>query len=163
MSHSTATVAGMPRNPKVAVFAVRMAPALKEGLRDAADAAGCSMNAYFVQVLAAAAGHRARFRGTAETGPTPDEHLDELRELPRDGRGFPIAFKARDKHRWARNAWFETMAERLGAAAAGEVARYCDANCPWFFVEWEQLKGPEWPEGLPQPADRECADRPDAA
>jgi predicted HicB family RNase H-like nuclease len=40
---------------------LRMAPALKEGLQEAALAAGVSLNAYIVQVLAAAAGQRANF------------------------------------------------------------------------------------------------------
>jgi len=39
-------------------------------LRASALDSGCSLNQFAIQVLASAAGHRARFRGIAETGPT---------------------------------------------------------------------------------------------
>ena len=133
-----------------------MSPALKEGLREAAAAAGCSINAYIVQVVAAAAGHRARFRGTAETGPAPDERLDELRALPRNDQGFPISFKERDQHRWARKAWVDMIEKRFDFGTAMRGVRHADFNCPWFYVEWEQLNGPEWPEGL-EPGDHRGA------
>jgi hypothetical protein len=46
----------MTDEPRPASLHLRMAPHLREALRDAARAAGCSLNAFAVQVLAAAAG-----------------------------------------------------------------------------------------------------------
>ena len=115
------------------------------------------MNAYVVQVLAAAAGHRTRFRGTAETGPVPDEKRDELRELARDHRGFPRTVKERHRHIGARQSWVEHMRKTLEFTKIMSLVRDFDAECPWFYVEWDELNGPEWPEG------REPADHLDAA
>jgi len=47
-----------------------MSPQLRDALRASALDSGCSLNQFAIQVLASAAGHRARFRGSAETGPT---------------------------------------------------------------------------------------------
>ena len=50
------------RDSRPAVVFLRMSPQLREGLREAADRAGCSLNAFAVQILATAAGDPARFR-----------------------------------------------------------------------------------------------------
>ncbi len=69
MSHPLPRVRRMQKN-KPARLNLRMAPALKEGLQQAALAAGLSLNAYIVQVLAAAAGQRADFRNLHSRGPS---------------------------------------------------------------------------------------------
>jgi hypothetical protein len=130
----------MPRNPKSAVVAIRMAPQLREALRQSAQAAGCSLNSFAVQVLAAAAGHGARFRGTAESGPTDEERALELREIERDGRGFPHDWKQRSEHRAARSAfWWATQSE-LGAPEANRLVAQHDAEDPGYFVEWVEMR-----------------------
>ena len=88
----------MPRNPRSAVVAVRMSPPLRDGLKESAAAAGCSLNAYIVHVLAASAGHRARFRGTVETGPTVEEQVSDVRSLERNSYGYPYDWKQRWRH-----------------------------------------------------------------
>ena len=138
----------MPRNPKSAVVAVRMTPQLRDGLKEAAAAAGSSLNAYVVQVLAAAAGHRVRFRGTAETGPLPEEQRDELRELERDDRGFPTGWKERWQHGGARQKWVEQQRAGMDFGALMALVRRIDAECPWHYVRWDDLEGPVWPEEL---------------
>lgn len=129
-----------------------MAPPLRDGLRASATASGQSLNAYIVQVLAAAAGHQARFRGTAESGPTEEEQQSGLREMERDESGNPYDYKERWRHRAAR--------ERLGLHHGREgmsmtdwvaMIRFADANCPWLFVEWSEFGGPDWPEDFPRP------------
>ncbi len=55
------------------------------------------------------------------------------------------------------------MLTRHSAAEVGEFLRYIDRHCPWFYVEWRELNGPEWPEGLPGPGDPEFEDRRDVA
>src|SRR5689334_6148761 len=96
----------MPRRPDIATIEVRLSPQLKQGLKDSAAFAGCSLNAYVVQVLAAAAGHRARFRGDAESGPLPEEQQDELRTLDRNSMGTPRDWKEATRHRGAFQDWF---------------------------------------------------------
>ena len=122
-----------------------MSPPLRDGLKESAAAAGCSLNAYIVQVLAASAGHRARFRGTVETGPTAEEHLDDLRSLERNEFGYPLDWKERWRHTGARQAWVFAMEKRTDFSAAMALVRRIDAECPWHYVEWEELNGPELP------------------
>src|SRR5262249_7780758 len=95
----------MSRSTNAATVSLRMSAQLRDGLRMAASAAGCWLTASAVQVLAAAAGQHARFRGTAETGPLKDERAQELRAIPRDSAGFPFDMKARRLHREARAAF----------------------------------------------------------
>src|SRR4029079_9892789 len=93
------------KRPGSAQVTLRMSPQLRDALRASALDAGCSLNAFAIQVLASAAGHRARFRGTAETGPTAEETRVELRELRRNDQGFPLEHKARYEHLHARERY----------------------------------------------------------
>ncbi len=124
-----------------------MSPQLKQGLKDAAAFAGCSLNAYVVQVLAAAAGHRVRFRGDAETGPTEEEAHDELRTLDRSPRGVPIDWNERTRHRDAYRDWF-LAAQQARVGPLGRVVAHIERECPWHFVEWKEFSAPLLPEGL---------------
>jgi hypothetical protein len=109
-----------------------MTRALRDALHAAADGEGCSLNAYALQILAAAAGDPARFRGAGDTV----ESVEQPRDMPRDEQGFPLRRLARDEHREARRAFFETMAAERGAAAADRLVRERDVTDPAFFVEW---------------------------
>jgi hypothetical protein len=141
----------MPRNPKSAVVAVRMAPSLREGLKQAADDEGCSLNAYIVQVLAAAAGHRARFRGSAETGPEPGEQRDELRELPRKNGGNPVDWTEYHRHIGARETFRDAATREHGLMITVRMMLFADFNCPWHYVQWKELGAELWPPGFEAP------------
>jgi hypothetical protein len=117
-----------------------MAPQLKDALSQAAAASGSSLNAYVVQVLAAAAGHHARFRGTTESGPTTEEKAQELREIPRDAAGNPLDRRLRFLHSAARSEFFEVTAAEVGDAEAGLLTRKYDVEDPAFFLEWKDLR-----------------------
>jgi hypothetical protein len=129
----------MPK-PKASQLTIRMSPQLHAALRDSAIAAGCSLNSFAIQVLASAAGHRARFRGTAETGPTPEEASVDLRELPRNDNGVPFDRKARSEHLTARQWWFNAQFEHMAPAAAVRLMHRHDREDPWFFVEWRAAR-----------------------
>ncbi len=133
----------MARNKNTATVTLRMSGALRDGLRVAAAEAGCSLNAFAVQVLAAAAGQHTRFRGTMETGPTPDERARELRELPRDERGFPLDLRARRYHRESRAAFVEQKCREMSYGDADRLARSIDKDDPAFFVEWVEAREAE--------------------
>ena len=77
-----------------------MSRSLRDALHSAAAAAGCSLNAYALQILAAAAGDPARFRSAA-AGATGGP-----RDLVRDERGVPLQLEARGRHIVARSAFF---------------------------------------------------------
>jgi hypothetical protein len=113
-----------------------MSPQLRAALQASAAEAGCSLNSFAIQVLASAAGHRARFRGTAESGPTREEASVDLRELSRNGSGFPYERKARYEHLRARQAWLNAQLEHMDYGAAGALMGRHDREDPWFFVEW---------------------------
>jgi len=137
----------MPRNPRSAVITVRLAPQLKAGLQESAAAAGCSLNAFVVQVLAAAAGHQVRFRGTADSGPTAEEQVSEVRQLDRDFMGNPVLLRERSRHICARMDWIQMMYKANPERTdVGRLARRIDAECPWFYVEWSEFDGPQMPE-----------------
>ena len=138
----------MARNPKSAVVAVRMAPSLRDGLKQAADDEGCSLNAYVVQVLAAAAGHRARFRGTVEAGPTAVEQQDDLRTLPRGNSGMPVDWTEKDRHRNARGSFQTVAMSEHEQTVVVEMILFADFNCPWHYVEWKELGAELWPPGF---------------
>src|SRR3954470_7277032 len=138
----------MPRNPNAAVLSVRMSPELREGLRAAAAASGCSVNAYCVQVLAASAGHRTRFRGSAESGPTEAEQRDDVRALDRNRRGVPQIWREKDRHIAARNLFIERLQrDGFNISQVMRAVEYVDPTCPWHYVEWAELAGPLWPDG----------------
>ena len=114
-----------------------MSPQLRDALRASALDAGCSLNQFAIQVLASAAGHRARFRGTAETGPTREEAGVELRELRRNDQGFPLERKARSEHAHARERYLNELAREMSFGKAAGIVRRIDETEPWFYVERE--------------------------
>jgi len=71
---------------------LRLSRQLRDALHASAAEAGCSLNAFAVQVLAASAGHRARFRGMTPDEVTTEELGAELREVARDDATDPAHF-----------------------------------------------------------------------
>lgn len=117
-----------------------MSPQLRDGLRDAADDAGCSLNAFAVQVLAAAAGDPGRFRVPVlhEESESPD-----LNEVERDALGYPLERKARWEHSIARNEFIGVMGVELGSEEMVALVKRFDAEEPGYFVEWLRLRKAE--------------------
>ena len=126
----------MTREQRPAVVLLRMSPQLREGLRAAANAAGCSVNAFAVQVLAAAAGDPARFRA-----PKVDE--PDVRDLERDAFGFPLDWKENRRHSAARNEFIGTMESELSSSEMVALVKRYDADDPGYFVEWQRLRKAE--------------------
>jgi hypothetical protein len=120
----------MQTGPRPAIVTLRMSRSLRDALHSAAAAAGCSLNGYALQILAAAAGDPARFRSTAA------DATDQPRDLARDERGFPLQLEARGRHIVARSAFFEAMAAESDAVTADRFVREHDGEDPAFFVEW---------------------------
>jgi hypothetical protein len=117
-----------------------MSPQLRDALRAAADEAGCSLNAFAVQVLAAAAGDPARFRQSADRD---GAGVTEPADLERDALGYPLRWNDRWNHSVARNAFIGDMTEKLGATEMVALVKQHDANDPEFFVEWLRLRDAE--------------------
>lgn len=114
----------MTDEPRPASLHLRMAPHLREALRDAAHAAGCSLNAFAVQVLAAAAGDAARFRALAE----PDAR--------------PALASARQtwRVRAARSEFIGIMGIEIGGEARWALMRRIDAEDPEYYLEWDHAR-----------------------
>jgi hypothetical protein len=111
-----------------------MSPQLRDGLHAAADAAGVSVNAFAVQVLATAVGDPARFRAAIDDAPK------EPAELKRDHRGYPTRPRDRDIHMAARNHFMTETEKLLGAAEMFRLAKQYDAEDPGYYVEWERSR-----------------------
>jgi hypothetical protein len=116
-----------------------MSPQLRDGLRAAADDAGCSLNAFAVQVLATAAGDPGRFRKSGSR----DEAAVEVRDLERDALGFPLGWKERWQHSVARNEFMGAMGEQMPADEWVALVKEYDASDPGYFVEWQRLRRAE--------------------
>ena len=117
-----------------------MAPQMKEGLREAAKEAGCSLNSFIVQVLGAAAGDTVRFRAAAVNAePTASERSQQLRALERDRRGYPLDWKERIQHSGARQTFALTMSDELPPGESHRFLARMDAEDPAFYVEWHEL------------------------
>ena len=101
-----------------------MAPHLRESLRDAAHAAGCSLNAFAVQVLASAAGDAARFRA-----------LDEP-----DARPALAPARQTWRRRDARNEFIGVMGIEMGGVARSALVRRLDAEDPEYYLEWHHAR-----------------------
>lgn len=123
----------MVREPKPAIVFLRMSPQLREGLREAADAAGCSLNAFAVQVLATVVGDPSRFRAPVREEP-------DLRELERDALGFPIEWRANWRHSVARNEFMGVMASQMPMQDWVALVKKYDAEDPAYFVEWQRQR-----------------------
>lgn len=123
----------MTREVRPAAVFLRMSPQLREGLRRAADASGCSVNAFAVQVLATAVGDPSRFR-------VPQPAEIPLRELERDALGYPLESKANWRHATARSEFIGVMgANAQSDDWIAEVKRH-DTEDPEFFVEWSERR-----------------------
>lgn len=103
----------MPTRSRPAIVTLRMSRPLRDALHEAAAGAGCSLNAYALQILAAAAGDPAR---------------------------FPLRPTDRSEHRLARRAFFDAMTEEHGASAADQLVRQHEIEDPAFFVEWARRR-----------------------
>jgi hypothetical protein len=127
------------RDSRPAVVFLRMSPQLREGLREAADRAGCSLNAFAVQILATAAGDPARFR--AQSSHQEEEIAGS--EVERDALGYPLEWKQRWRHSIARNEFIGTMGIELGSEEMVALVKRLDAEDPGYFVEWLRLRTDE--------------------
>ena len=132
-------VPAMARDPRPAVVFLRMSPQLREGLRQAADRAGCSLNAFAVQILATAAGDPARFRAQS----SHEESETAASEVERDALGYPLEWKQRWRHSIARNEFIGTMGIELGSEEMVARVKRIDAEDPGYFVEWLRLRTDE--------------------
>jgi hypothetical protein len=129
----------MSRDEKPAVVYLRMSPQLRDGLRVAADDAGCSLNAFAVQVLAAAAGDPARFRDRAA-----EAARAAPRKLERDALGYPLEWAARWQHAGARNEFIAVMhSSDVPRSEWIPLVKKYDAEDPGFYVEWLRLRQDE--------------------
>jgi hypothetical protein len=106
-------------------------------LRNAADDAGCSLNAFAVQVLAAAAGDPGRFRVASSHGESEQPGVDELE---RDALGYPLLQRERWAHAGARSDFIGTMERELGPDGMVARVKRLDAEDPGYFVEWQRLR-----------------------
>ncbi len=110
----------MTRKPEPATVHLRMSPQLRESLRVAANDAGCSLNAFAVQVLSAAAGDAARFRTVEESNVR--------------------AAAARPAQKWrsrrARSDFIGRMGVEMGTPAMAALVRRLDAEDPGYFLDW---------------------------
>jgi hypothetical protein len=131
----------MAQDRRPAKLTLRMAPQLRDGLRAAAAEAGCSLNAFATQVLAAAAGDPARYRA-AHTAPAGDVLV---RDEERDHRGFPLAGRARHLHIAARSAFADHLLRRMSHEEMRGVVTKYDAEDPAHFVEWYSRHREEQP------------------
>jgi hypothetical protein len=122
----------MQTGPRPAIVTLRMSRSLRDALHSAAAAAGCSLNGYALQILAAAAGDPARFRRVESTL----DPADDLRDLERDERGFPVSPKARSLHIVARSTFLEVMMADTDLVTVDRLVREHDLEDPAFFVEW---------------------------
>ena len=125
----------MTSDSRPAVLFVRMSHQLRDGLRAAAEDAGCSLNSFAIQVLAAAAGDPSRFRAARAA------QASEVPEIERDERGFPLGGRARMLHIHARTVFVETMSGECGFDEGLRLVKKYDAEDPAHFVEWLRLKG----------------------
>lgn len=125
---------------KPARLNLRLSPQLLDGLRAAAAEAGCSLNAFAVQVLAAAAGHAARFRGIAGAQATPEEQRVDRRDIPRDYRGYPVTPTARFEHIGARDAFIQAMEKEMPFSDVMKMVAELDENDPGHYVDWKQAR-----------------------
>ncbi len=115
----------MARDQKAALIHIRMSPQLRDSLRRAADNAGCSMNAYAVQVLATATGDPACFRATVDAANETSQMSAAQQERLR---------------RAARQAFMEATIAEIGWAEAGKLLRWYDAEDPGYFLAWEKQR-----------------------
>jgi hypothetical protein len=97
-----------------------MSPQLRDSLRDAANEAGCSLNAFAVQVLSAAAGDAARFRSVTDS--------DARTEAARPAQEW--------RSRTARNDFINAMRQEMGTVAMAALVKRLDAEDPGHFLEW---------------------------
>ena len=92
------------------------------------------MNAFAVQILAAAAGDPSRFRDPPDTAPVDSE-------IKRDALGYPLEWAARWQHAGARSEYIGVMdASDVPSAEWVPLVKKYDAEDPGFYVEWLRLR-----------------------
>ena len=101
-----------------------MSPQLRESLRDAANDAGCSINAFAVQVLSAAAGDAARFRNVTDA----NARIEAVRP------------KQEWRSRLARNDFIRFTSEEIGSVAMAALVQRLDVENPGYFLEWQNAR-----------------------
>jgi hypothetical protein len=99
---------------------LRMSPQLRESLRAAASEAGCSLNAFAVQVLSAAAGDAARFRSVDDSNVR-----QEAARPPQKWRS-----------RLARNDFIRVKGRETGWVGLTALVHRLDTEDPGYFLEW---------------------------
>jgi hypothetical protein len=108
---------------------LRMSPQLRESLRDAANTAGCSLNAFAVQVLSAAAGDAAGFRT-----------VDEQRS-----HSAPLAANQSWRRSQARSNFIGVMGMEIGSVAMAALVQRYDVEDPGYFLEWQRARDGDAP------------------
>src|SRR5258708_40309189 len=111
-----------------------MPPALGDGMRASAADAGGSLDAFVVQVPAAAAADPSRLRA-----PRADDQAAEP-ELERDALGYPLDRKARGEHIAARTDYIAAMCREMTDREVVVVVKKHDAEDPGYFLEWARLR-----------------------
>jgi hypothetical protein len=111
---------------------LRMTPQLRDSLRAAADEAGCSVNAFAIQVLATAAGDPARYRSTG----VPAVGMAPVHDVERDHRGFPVSGRARHMHIEARSAFISELLRTMPHDEMRPIVTKFDEDDPGHFVDW---------------------------
>jgi hypothetical protein len=101
-----------------------MSRQLRDGLHAAAEKAGCSLNSFAVQVLAAAAGDASQFRRR------------DAQEIERDESGTPLSYSARAEHLLARGEYMKLLFAQVGGARMRDTVRKLDQDDPAFFMRW---------------------------
>jgi hypothetical protein len=122
----------MTRDLRPANVTLRMSRELRDGLHVAANEAGCSLNSFAVQILAAAAGDPAKFHRARPKGPreiNPDD-------IERDKQGWPLSHKLRWEHGAARQAYIRHLGEKMGSAEGGKIIRKIETDDPALFMRW---------------------------
>jgi hypothetical protein len=94
------------------------------------------MNAFAVQVLAAAAGDPSRFRSA-------EREAGAVTEIERDKLGFPLGWKERWAHSIARTDFMETMSAEMPDKEWIALVKKYDEEDPGYFVEWHRRKQEE--------------------
>ena len=96
-------------------------------MRAAANDAGCSLNAFAVQVLSAAAGDANRFRSTDES----------------QARATAARPTQNWRHRLARSNFIGVMGSEVGSAAMAALVQRLDVEDPGHYLEWQRAREAE--------------------
>jgi hypothetical protein len=104
---------------KPAVVYVRMAPALRDALRDHADACGLSLNAFAVHALAAASG--PEFLRRVSDGGSPRTVAEDREVIRRPGPDRMVFVVAAYRDYWLGKLGMERLGEIMRQASDHDV------------------------------------------